>query len=236
LLTVAGTVLVTTGLAAVLVPKSGTGVVHGFRYLVILVGLVAVAVLCWAAWRLSARPDDPGEAAGARSPATVGCVLAAVALLLAPAVASVSAVTSRLGPFDSPFQSASATAYNKDHFGPATAPAGLAAIGALQRGAPWLGAAQTSIVASPYIYATGQEMLPVGGYTGIEPVPSAAQVAKWIAAGKLHAALVATPVSSAAASYIDQHCQAVTTAPGTQFAWGLTTLKLYDCSPQDATP
>lgn len=234
LLTVAGTVLVTTGLAAVLIPKSGTGVVHGFRYLVVLVGLAAAVLLCWAAWRQT--QDAAGQhPRGLRDPASVGCVLAVAALLLAPVVASASAVVERLGPFDSPFQSASGTAYIKAHFGPTTSPPGLSALRSFQRGAPWLGAAQTSIVASPYIYATGKEMVPVGGYTGAGPSPSVSTLAAMIRAGKFHAALVATPVASAAASYLDQHCHPVATRPGTHFAW-TKTLHLYDCSPQDATP
>ena len=76
LLTVAGTVLVTTGLAVVLVPKSGTGVVHGFRYLVLLVGLVAVGglVLGRLASGQAGRPR-PGLGWGPRRPRLGGlCV------------------------------------------------------------------------------------------------------------------------------------------------------------------
>ncbi len=238
-LTAAGTVLVTVVYAAVLLPKSGTGVLPWLRYLVILLGLVAAAVLCWSAWR-DWQPSTSASRSGghvsrrtrtkATNTATVGCVLGAVAIVLAPVAASVSVVVETLGPFDSAFQSNSGTAYIKDHFDPQTSPAGLAALQALRGGSPYLAAAQTSIVASPYIYATGEETVPLGGYTGVEPSPTVAAVRAMVAAGDFHPVLIATPSASAASAYLAQHCRPAAVPAGTRFAW-TSTLKLYVCTP-----
>ena len=66
---------------------------------------------------------------------------------------------------------------------PQPSPPGLATIESVRRGTPDLMAAQTSAVAAPYIYATGDEVLPLGGYTGTTPAPSVAQTRSMIARG-----------------------------------------------------
>jgi hypothetical protein len=62
-----------------------------------------------------------------------------------------------------PFQSTPTTTFIRDVFAPQPSPPGLASIEAARRGAPYLMAAQTSAVAAPFIFATGEEVLPLGG-------------------------------------------------------------------------
>ena len=48
-----------------------------------------------------------------------------------------------------------------------------------RNGAPDLMATQTSVLAASLIFATGQEVLPIGGYTGTIPDPSMTTCARW---------------------------------------------------------
>ena len=109
------------------------------------------------------------------SAVVAGGVLAA--LLLVPVVASVSAVANDLGPFDMPFQPAAVTEFTRSFFGAPLRPlATLPKIEAVRNGAPDLMATQTSVLAAPIIFTTGQEILPIGGYTGTIPEPAVAAV------------------------------------------------------------
>ncbi len=67
-------------------------------------------------------------------------------------------------------------------------------------------AAQTSAVASVFIYATGEEVLPLGGYTGTIPAPSVADVRSMIAHRDFHLALIASPGATPVTAYIETHC------------------------------
>jgi 4-amino-4-deoxy-L-arabinose transferase-like glycosyltransferase len=201
LLVTAGTAFVTALYAAKLVPHAGTGLPSGnaLRAAVVLLGVVAAAVLCWSAWRRAPRSAGTDLAA-------VGCVLAGLAIVFVPAVASASVVSEGLGPFDTPFQPTAATAVSHAVFAPTPSPPGLAVLETARRGAPWLMAAQTSAIAAPYIYATGEETLPLGGFTGTFPTPTVAQISSMIRAGKFHVALVASPGTTPAAGHIAATC------------------------------
>ena len=95
---------------------------------------------------------------------------AGVAVLLLPAAASVSSVIRGLGPFDTPFES-SQTAHNNQ----ALAAAGPALTRAVQRielqtpPGDALLATDTSGLAQNYIFYSGREVLPIGGYLGNVP-------------------------------------------------------------------
>jgi 4-amino-4-deoxy-L-arabinose transferase-like glycosyltransferase len=221
-LVAAGTVLVTMAYDAVTIPKAGTGLPSGLTGAAVVLGLAAAGVLGWSAWRQAARSGD-GDRSG------IGWVLAGATLLLVPIAACVSVVTETLGPFDTPFQPTAATAAIHQMFSAQTSPPGLTTLEAARRGAPYLMAAQTSIVASTYIYATGQEVVPLGGYAGTAPSPSARAIRAMIAAGDFRTALIATPSASASASVIHELCTpAGPPSSQTRFAW-TQALKLYDC-------
>ena len=98
-----------------------------------------------------------------------------------------------------------------------------------RRGTPWLAAAQTSSVAGQYIFATGDEVVPLGGYTGTTPWPSTSATAAMVARGDFSAAVVATPRSSPGAAYIAEHC-----SKGLPVSRGFVespSLRLYFCGP-----
>ena len=134
--------------------------------------------------------------------------------MLVPSVASASVVALGLGPFDTPFQPAVVTTFVRHNFAPQSPPPGLATIESVRRGAPYLMAAQTSAVAAPYIYATGQEVLPLGGFTGTQPSPTSATVRTLVAKSRFHLALVRPPSASASAAFVTAHCLRVPPRPG----------------------
>ena len=114
------------------------------------------------------------------------------ATLLVPLVSSGSVVANRLGPFDTPFQPVAVTDFTRSFFGAPLKPLStLPEIEAVRHGAPDLMATQTSVLAAPIIFATGQEVLPIGGYTGTIPEPAVATLRSKVAAGTFHLVLVA---------------------------------------------
>ena len=224
----AGTVLVTVGYAAWLLPPEGTGLPPWLAPAAVVVGLAAVALLGWSAWRQRERGHGAESGAIASRAAALGAVLAASALVLVPSVASGSVVAKGLGPFDTPFQPVAVTKFIRYAFGPQPNPPALATIESVRRGAPYLMAAQTSAVAAPYIYATGDEVLPLGGYTGTQPSPSRAAVRAMVAEGRFHLALVASPASTASAAFVAAHCLFVPPRPG-QGTTLAPKIKVYYC-------
>jgi hypothetical protein len=76
----------------------------------------------------------------------------------------------------------------------------------IQNGAPYLFAAQTAALASLFSYASGQEVLPIGGFTGTIPSPILAQLQADIGAGKFHLVLAATSTDPRL-QWIAAHCQ-----------------------------
>ncbi|HTZ27497.1 MAG TPA: hypothetical protein VMC83_26105 [Streptosporangiaceae bacterium] len=62
----------------------------------------------------------------------------------------------------------------------------LPALEAGNRGAPYLMATQASALAAPFIWASGREVLPVGGFTGTIPEPSLAAPKNMIEIGDVH--------------------------------------------------
>ena len=222
----------TVGFAAWLLPPTGTGVPSWLAPAVVVVGLAAAAMLAAAAWAAHRRDS---QARGSEPPlgglGTLGGILGVAAVLLVPAVASGSVVALGLGAFDTPFQPVRVTEATRAVFAPPSSPPGLAEIERVRRGAPYLFAAQTSAVAAPYIYVTGEEVLPLGGYTGTAPVPSARAVASSVLEQKFHLALVASPGASPGARYVYDHCVHVP-QPKSQPTPALTPkFRIYYCQP-----
>ncbi len=218
----AATVLVTAAYAARLLPGSGTGEPSGLKAAVVVLGLAGAGVLTWVAWRIQQGRTTPGTV----DLASVGAVVGAVAIVLVPLVASASVVVKRLGPFDTPFEPTFNAATDFRVFAPPTDPPGLSTLEATRRGTSWLAAAQTSSVAGQYIFATGDEVVPLGGYTGTTPWPSTSATAAMVARGDFSAAVVATPRSPGAA-YIVGHC-----SKGLPVSRGFVespSLRLYSC-------
>lgn len=170
--------------------RGGTGV-PGWLVPLACVAALAGALALGLRLRASAR-SGTGAGAGeaARPAAATALALALVVLLLAPGVASLLMVTRGLGPFAAPFEPASATVSR----------AQAAHLRALDGqvveeldatyGTPMPMATDSSILAAPYILATGREILPIGGFQGGVPSPTLAQLRRDIATGQVRAMLV----------------------------------------------
>jgi hypothetical protein len=156
--------LATAGYAPWLLPATGTRLPGWLRPAVI--GLAASTVCCLAAasWRRRSA-----------ALAALAALLTAAAVLIVPAAASVAVVTSGLGPFEAPFEPARETAHIT-----AFLAAGFDVqqpLAALEKGnaaEPYLIATQTAVLAAPFIWASGQEVVPIVGFTGTIPAPTLA--------------------------------------------------------------
>jgi 4-amino-4-deoxy-L-arabinose transferase-like glycosyltransferase len=197
-------VLATAAYAAWLLPAAGTGLPPWLKAAQLALAAVAVCSLASWAW----RPRQPTVAA-------VAIALASAASLCVPAIASVSVVSSGLGPFQTPFESARATAATAKLFGSAfsVGPA-LSAMEAGSLGAPYVAATQTALLAAPFIFASGQEILPVGGYTGTIPAPSLADLQRLIRGGYVHLFLQSPTTADPRLAWVARHCTRITPKAG----------------------
>ncbi len=146
-----------------------------------------------------------GLVAGARRGALV---VGLVAVLVLPVVATAWLLALGGGAFDTPFETAREVRAVRvllvaaPRFAASTIPA-------LERGrggAPDLLAVQSSAVASVFAYPTGQEVLPIGGFTGTGPTPTLDQLRADVAAGRFHLVL-SFPSTDPRFVWIDQHCR-----------------------------
>jgi 4-amino-4-deoxy-L-arabinose transferase-like glycosyltransferase len=195
-LAVAAGVLATAGYGAWLLPASGTGLPGWLRAALIGLAAAAVCALAAAAWRR--RAAVLGAAA---------ITLATVAALIVPAVAATSVVTSGLGPFQTPFESARETAditsFQSAGF---DIRASLAALERANAAEPYLMATQTAALAAPFIYASGREVLPIGGFTGTIPEPTLATLEHLVRAGWVATVLASPTTSDPRLLWVARHC------------------------------
>jgi hypothetical protein len=73
-------------------------------------------------------------------------------------------------------------------------------------------AATSTLMAAPLIFASGEEILPIGGFTGQYPYPSLSWLENEIASGRLRLILVA-PIDDPRITWIKQHCIPLPQAP-----------------------
>lgn len=59
-----------------------------------------------------------------------------------------------------------------------------------RNGAKYLVAMFGTMTAAPYITATGENIVPIGGFDGSDPSPTLAQIKKWVASGQLRYVMV----------------------------------------------
>jgi 4-amino-4-deoxy-L-arabinose transferase-like glycosyltransferase len=232
--TVGAVVVGTCGYAAWLLPPSGTGLPAWLAPAVLVLGIVTGGVLVASALVGPAvvGPAVVGPGAG-RGPAWTAVALAGagVAAVLVPVVASVSAVTETLGPFDTPFQSAATTAFTRTFFGaPLQSVSTLPTIEATRHGAPDLMATQTSVLAAPFIFATGQEVLPIGGYTGSIPAPTVPELAAMVASSRFHLVLAARGTKDPRITWIAGHCARLPPVHNSTGAGVIGPISIYYCA------
>jgi 4-amino-4-deoxy-L-arabinose transferase-like glycosyltransferase len=205
-LATAAVVVATAAYAVWLLPNHGAGLVAGLPEVEVALAIVAALLLTIGARGIRRRRSIPAIA------------LAAAALIAVPAAASASVVSNALGPFDTPFESASAFTFARTLGRVATHSKALLAPLERAKGLqPDLMATQTSALAAPFIYGSGQEVLPIGGFTGTIPEPSLASLQTMIAQRDFHLVIQAPNVSDPRLVWVADNCLALNrgTASGT---------------------
>ncbi|MGA2209990.1 MAG: glycosyltransferase family 39 protein [Acidimicrobiales bacterium] len=195
-LTVAGATVVTAVYAACLLPSFGTGLPGWLRPLTLALGAAAALVVVASLW-------------SKRSPelASLAVLLAVAAGGLVPAVASESAAANRLGPFDTPFQPVVVSSYIRHFFGDEeTVVKTLPTLEHVRNGARYLMATETSALAAPFIFYSGLEVLPIGGFTGTIPSPSLHEIEALVRHNVFHLVLQSPTTSDPRLRWIARHC------------------------------
>jgi 4-amino-4-deoxy-L-arabinose transferase-like glycosyltransferase len=211
----AAVVALSVAYAQVLVSSGRTNRPDWLVPTLIAVGVVALAALILGMYRPTGRAGR----------AWAAIALSAVAFV--PAVASISLVVDDEGAFDTPFESSAARAGVVALFvtTPARVALTIARLEQARNGAPDLLATDTSALASVFIDDSGQEVLPIGGFTGTIPSPSLAELQADIRAGRFHLVL-SGPSRDPRLTWIAAHCLDVGRATGS--------LENYYCTPNDA--
>jgi hypothetical protein len=163
---------------------------------------VIAATVAYQMWLL---PTSGTGLPGWLAPVSVAASLLVVALV--PGTASVSMATDHLGPFDTPFQPRAVTDGVRAFFGVTGYVASL--IPTLEKnrdGAPTLMATQTSALAAPFIYVSGQEVLPIGGYSGTIPEPTLPAIESKVHAGAFHLVIQSPGTTDPRLGWIARHC------------------------------
>jgi 4-amino-4-deoxy-L-arabinose transferase-like glycosyltransferase len=196
--------LATTGYALWLLPASGTGLPPWLEPA--LAGLAVAAACCLAAltWRPLRQIVTP-----------VSITLSVLAILIVPATAAASVVSSGLGPFETPFEPQIVTTDATAFFGAGFQVAQVVpALEAGNRGIPDLMATQTSALAAPFIWATGQEVIPIGGFTGTIPEPTLAALQSMIQMNDVRTFIQSPTTTDPRLAWIARHCIKITKTSG----------------------
>jgi 4-amino-4-deoxy-L-arabinose transferase-like glycosyltransferase len=208
-----------------------------------LYALAGAATAGYAAWLLRAAPGVAVVivAAGVLTAAAVAArrsraalVLGAAGSLLAPLLATASVVAAGRGPFDVPLEPPRTAAAIRALVGGWVRPA-LTTVPALERarlGSPVLVTTYTSVLASAYVLGTGEEALPIGGFTGTAPSPTLDEIKQGVASGRIHVVLTSETADRRIA-WIRARCRAL---PPASSRPGLPPISAYLCMPGDAAP
>jgi 4-amino-4-deoxy-L-arabinose transferase-like glycosyltransferase len=148
--------------------------------------------------------------------------------LVLPVVTSVLVVTRNLGPFTAPYQARStsvASSFSIEH--ELSAYRSVVDRYSSRFHTPFPFAVDSSLLAGPYIFSTGEEILPIGGYSGGVPAPSLSQIQQYVNAGKVRAFLV--PIepagNDARIAWVRATCKEAVRLPPSNGA----RLAIYDC-------
>jgi 4-amino-4-deoxy-L-arabinose transferase-like glycosyltransferase len=195
-LAVAAAILATAGYGVWLLPAAGTGLPEWLRPALIAVTAAAAAGLALAVWRRHTAVLS-----------AIAVTLAAAAVLVVPAVAAGSVVTSGLGPFETPFEpareTADITAFQSAGF--EIQPA-LAALEKGNAAETYLMATQTAVLAAPFVWASGREVVPIGGFTGTMPEPTLATLQQLIDENFVRTFLQSPTTTDPRLTWIARHC------------------------------
>jgi 4-amino-4-deoxy-L-arabinose transferase-like glycosyltransferase len=199
--------------------KGGTDVPHW------LVPVAVVAALAGAAQLLLTRlSGSQGVPLSGRA-----LTFTVAAALILPAVASALMVSRGLGPFAAPYEPASGSPSRAQAKAARQLDEQIVEEITTNYGTPIAFATDSSILAAPYIFTTGREILPIGGYQGGIPAPSLTQLQRYVSAGELRIFIVPTgDTQDKRIAWIHADCS--TQAPKQSKA--LTAL--YDCASKPA--
>jgi 4-amino-4-deoxy-L-arabinose transferase-like glycosyltransferase len=200
----------TTAYAVWLIPANGAHVPGWLVPAIIVVGAAAVVLVI-------------GSALVRRAGLAAAVTAVLVAVLGTPTVASAGLAVNHESAFDTPFESPKVASQL------ASQPARLATLETvtvpylqqLEGRAPDLLAAQSSYLAAVYIYVSGQEVLPIGGFTGTIPSPPLSQLKTDMLHGQFHFVVILSTVDPRT-RWIASHCQP------------LRRNRTYYCIPSDA--
>jgi len=143
----------------------------------------------------------------------LGAVALAACVLVAPSAASASLVSHESGPFDTPFESRSTGAVLQigQHL-VAGSPEIMATFDHFGGGVRYVLATYSSLLAANFIFATGEEVLPIGGFTGAVPSPTLHRLEHLIDTNQLRFVLAST-LKDRRLVWIAAHCRDVTPRP-----------------------
>ncbi|MFI1915380.1 ArnT family glycosyltransferase [Nocardia sp. NPDC020380] len=143
--------------------------------------------------------------------------------LIAPAAAALSLVADGYGPLDMPFESAQTRQVTQVFMREALTSAGQlhAQLAKMPSHPRYPLVTYTSVLAGPFILDNGQQVPSIGGFTGMAPVPTTADIARLIESGQVGIVL-ATPADDERLTWIQQHCRKL---PNDD-----SSISVYDCS------
>jgi 4-amino-4-deoxy-L-arabinose transferase-like glycosyltransferase len=147
-----------------------------------------------------------GLARGFGPPTRDTFAFAALCTLLLPGVAAVLMVTRGLGPFAAPYEPASATISRAQARRTRGADEQVIDQLASTYDTPIPLATDSSILAAPFILATGSEVLPIGGFQGGIPAPSLGRLQRYVAAGEVRAFVAPIHSDDPRIEWIHAHC------------------------------
>ncbi len=214
-----------TGLAAAVLCSAGYGIYLLRGGTGVPAWLVPVAAAAGALGAIAVLRSPDAHVPGASRRSVV--VVAVACALVLPGVASALMAIRGLGPFAAPYEPTSATLSRA-----AARRLSLLDVQAMEElssayGTPITLVTDSSILAAPFILATGREVLPIGGFQGGVPAPSLSDLQRRIAAGEVRAFLVPTISDDPRIVWIHSHCK-----PREPHGSGnsSTSTELYECA------
>jgi 4-amino-4-deoxy-L-arabinose transferase-like glycosyltransferase len=198
--------------------SGGTGVPGWLVPAAILAGVLAALALL-------AKRRAEGQESRAIPLTGRAALLAVACALLLPAVASLLIVTRGLGPFAAPYEPASATVSRATAQHTRLLDRQVVEQLSSTYATPIALATDSSILAAPFILASGKEILPIGGYQGGIPAPSLAELQRRIAAKEVRAFLVPLASDDPRVVWIHAHCA----PPPEATSSSSSPTALYDC-------
>lgn len=143
---------------------------------------------------------------GAEVPSGGALAIMLACALLLPGAASALIVIRGLGPFAAPYEPSSATVSRAQQRRTQTSDEQAVEQLTSTYTTPIPLATDSSILAAPFILATGREILPIGGFQGGIPAPTLATLKGYIAAGNVRAFLIPREDADPRMVWIRAHC------------------------------